>query len=131
MIATELHEDTLADLLDRLGGIPAHRVLLKPQPGTATEEECVLKALAKPRNRLCEPIDGTLLEKAKGTQEAVLGSYLSAFLWAFANNRNLGIVMGGDSPVRIMPGNVRYPDVSFIPWELVPENTDEKKIWSL
>src|SRR5580692_10993962 len=103
MIATELYEDTLAELLDRLGGIPAHRVLLKPAPGTATEQD-VLEALAQPRKRICELIDGTLVEKAMGTPEAILGNYLSSLLWIFVRERNLGIVMGGDGPVRLMPG---------------------------
>jgi Uma2 family endonuclease len=128
MIATELYEDTIAELLDRLGGIPAHRVLLKPTPGTATEED-VLKALGQPRKRICELIDGTLVEKVMGTAEALLSNYLSSLLWDFVKAHNLGIVLGGDGAVRLMPGNVRYPDVSYIPWELVPENPYEKKIW--
>jgi Uma2 family endonuclease len=126
--ATELYEGTLGELLDQLGGIPAHRVLLKPAPGTATEED-VLKALRQPRKRICELIDGTLVEKAMGTVEAILSNYLSSLLWNFVKAHNLGIIMGGDGGVRLMPGNVRYPDVSYIPWELVPENPDDEKIW--
>src|SRR5580698_11376642 len=108
MVVTELHaelyENTVAELLDRLGGIPAYRVLLKPTPGTATEED-VLKVLAEPRKRICELIDGTLVEKVMGTQEAILSNYLSSLLWAFVKENDLGIVMGGDGPVRLMPGN--------------------------
>jgi Uma2 family endonuclease len=128
MVAAELYEDTIAELLDRLGGIAAHRVLLKPTPGTATEED-VLKALAQPRKRVCELIDGTLVEKDMGTQEAILGNYLSSVMWAFVKKHNLGVVLGGDAAVQLGLGCIRCPDVSFIPWELAPENPYEKKIW--
>ena len=33
--------ETLADVLDHLGGIPAGRVRLNPRPGTATEADLV------------------------------------------------------------------------------------------
>ena len=130
MAITELYEDTIAELLDQLGGIPAYRVMLKPVPGTATEKD-VLKALERPRKRICELIDGTLVEKVMGTREAILGSSLSSLLWAFVKANDLGTVMGGDGPVRLRPGNVRYPDVSFIPWELTPDHPDDEKIWAV
>jgi Uma2 family endonuclease len=112
-------QDTVAALLERLGDIPSYRVLLKPAPGTATEED-LLRALGQPRKRICELIDGTLVEKPMGSREAILGSYLGALLWVYIRENNLGRVMGGDGPVRLMPGNVRVPDVSFIPWERMP-----------
>ena len=41
--ATPIQErpETVADLLRRLGNIPAHRVRLQPPPGTATEEDVI------------------------------------------------------------------------------------------
>ena len=33
--------DTMAELLDQLGGMPAYRVLLQPTPGTATEQDVI------------------------------------------------------------------------------------------
>jgi Uma2 family endonuclease len=130
MTITEVYEDTVAELLDQLGGIPAHRVLLKPTPGTAAEED-VLKALARPRKRICELIDGTLVEKVTRTPKAILGSYLASLLWNHVREHNLGIVLGGDGAVRLRPGNVRYHDTCFIPWDLVPADQDEEKIWSV
>jgi hypothetical protein len=38
---------TLADLLRRLGNIPARRVRLHPAPGTATERDVLLFELGK------------------------------------------------------------------------------------
>jgi hypothetical protein len=55
---------TLADLRRRLGGIPLERIWFHPAPGTATEKD-VLEAEAR-ENRLCELVDGTLVEKAMG-----------------------------------------------------------------
>ena len=33
--------ETVADLLERLGGIPPERVRMKPYPGTATEQDVI------------------------------------------------------------------------------------------
>ena len=129
MSFTELHEDTIAELLDQLGGIPAHRVMLKPAPGTATEED-VLKALVRPQKRICELIDGTLVEKGTGTEEAILSNYLSSLMWNFVKENNLGIVMGGDGGVRLMAENIRYPMLASSPgkWRLI---TQKKKKFGL
>ena len=59
-------EQRLADL----GNVPADRILTQPVPGTATFEDVVR---ANDRDgRLCELIDGTLVEKAMGWQESLL-----------------------------------------------------------
>ncbi len=68
--------ENLAELLDRLGSIPPRRAMLHPTIGTATEED-VLERLEKPRKRLCELIDGVLVEKAMGYSESVLASHCS------------------------------------------------------
>jgi hypothetical protein len=64
-------DESLADLVERLGGIPLDRIRMRPPPGTATEED-VLAALEAPRKRICELIDGVLVEKAMGYSESVL-----------------------------------------------------------
>lgn len=119
MTTAELHENTLAGLLEQLGGIPAHRVLLTPPPGTATEDD-VASALALPRKRVCELIDGVLVEKAMSTREAYLASYLLRRLAEFVEEHDLGLVLPGDAPTRLWPGRVRIPDVYYIPWERLP-----------
>jgi hypothetical protein len=53
---------TLGDLLNRLGGVSLDRVRMTPPPGHATEGD-VIDVEAR-ENRLCELVDGTLVEKA-------------------------------------------------------------------
>lgn len=124
--------ETAADLLRRLGDVPASRVRLKPHPGTATEQD-VIAALEGPVKRLYELIDGVLVEKAVGSAETFLGFALGSLIWSHVRARKLGVVLGGDGPVRLRPGNVRYPDVSFIPWSSFPGGVPPKgeKIWSV
>jgi hypothetical protein len=58
---------TLADLRLRLGRIPLERIWFRPAPGTATEKDVILAEQRE--NRLCELVDGTLVEKAPGFDE--------------------------------------------------------------
>jgi len=54
----------VSDLLEQLGDIPAFRVLLPPVPVTATVEDVV--EVRNRERRLCELVDGTLVEKGMG-----------------------------------------------------------------
>jgi Uma2 family endonuclease len=114
-----LQVETFADLMKMLGNIPLHRVWLSPPPGTATEKD-VLAVLEGPRKRLVELVDGVLVEKAMGLKESALAMVLGLPLEAFAAKHDLGFVTGADGAMRLMPGLVRIPDVSFIAWESVP-----------
>jgi Uma2 family endonuclease len=111
--------DNVADLVERLGGIPLERIRLKPPPGTATEED-VLVAMGEPRKRLCELIDGVLVEKAMGYSEAVLASWLIELMNGFVRPQNLGLVTAPDGTVRLWAGRVRIPDVAFTSWDRMP-----------
>lgn len=55
---------TVADMLAQLGGVPPERIRLVPLPGTATEQD-VIDVEAR-TDRLCELIDGVLVEKTMG-----------------------------------------------------------------
>jgi Uma2 family endonuclease len=107
--------ETVADLLKRLGGIPAYRVLWKPYPGTATEQDLIAVGDG-PERRLCELVDGTLVEKAVGFFEGRLGGILLYFIETYLVEHNYGFCVPADSMMRIVPGRVRLPDVSFISW---------------
>lgn len=109
---------TVADLIDRLGGIAPQRIRFNPVPGTATEEDVVL--LEARENRLCELVDGTLVEKVMGYAEALLALALGSILREFVVSQNLGIVTGADGMVRLFPGLVRIPDVAFASWDRLP-----------
>src|SRR3954471_16387561 len=117
MIATE--SETVADLIERLGGVPAHRIRLKPMPGSATEED-VVRWLDGPNKRMFELIDGTLVEKAVGAKEALLALFVGARLLEWCEKNDTGVALGPDGPFRLRLGLVRYPDISFISWDRLP-----------
>ncbi|HJT75594.1 MAG TPA: Uma2 family endonuclease [Gemmataceae bacterium] len=111
--------DNLAELVEWLGGIPLERIRFHPPPGTATEAD-VITAMEAPRKRLCELIDGVLVEKAVGFTESVLACYLITLLDAFVRPRNLGLVTAPDGTVRLWAGRVRIPDIAFTSWDRMP-----------
>jgi Uma2 family endonuclease len=115
----------------RLGGIPLSRVAFHPPPGTATEEDVLRHLEGEPR-RLFELIDGTLVEKAMGMWESIVAASIIRILGGHVAAGNLGLVAGSDGPLRMLRGNVRYPDVAFIPWEALPKGAiPGEKIWSV
>ncbi len=119
MKATKNHRfETIADLLKDLGGISARRVRADPLPGTATEKDLI--AVNEHTNRLFELVNGVLVEKAMGFAESFLMCELVKLLGLYLNEHPLGILAGSDGPMRLMPGLVRLPDVSFISWEQLP-----------
>src|SRR5437016_2196375 len=109
---------TLADLLERLGGISPGRILADPAPGTATEEH--VPEIHRREQRLCELVDRVLVEKAMGFRESLLAGALITFLRAFVIPRNLGVVSGEAGMVRLFPGLVRIPNVAFTSWNRLP-----------
>lgn len=118
-MATETLPPTIADLLEALGGIPARRVLFRPTPGTATEDD-LIKFSARD-DRLYELVDGTLVEKAMGFEESGFAAHLIGYLLVFLERHDLGKVVGADAFMRLFPGLVRAPDVAFISWERYPK----------
>ena len=109
---------TVADLLKRLGNIPASRVRLDPTPGTATEKD-VIEVLDR-ENRPCELVDGTLVEKPMGYEESEIAVTIIILLGSFVRRHKLGIVTGPDGTIRLFPGLVRIPDVAFASWDCFP-----------
>lgn len=108
---------TIADLLEQLG-VSAKRVRFQPALGTATEKD-VLEIHAR-EGRLCELVDGVLVEKTMGFRESCLAIALGQFLLGFVRPRNLGLVTGADGMMRLAPRLVRIPDLAFISWERIP-----------
>jgi Uma2 family endonuclease len=115
---TSLKSQTMADLLEQLGGVPPERVLVRPAPGTATEKD-VIRVHDK-EGRLCELVDGVLVEKTVGWYESRVAIVLSYFVEAFLETHDLGIALGADGTFRLMPGLVRIPDVAFVSWDQLP-----------
>jgi Uma2 family endonuclease len=101
-----------------LYGFPVHRIRVCPTPGTATEED-LLDAESR-SNRICELIDGTLVEKAMASRESMLAAELIYFIRRYLDSHPLGRVLAPDGLLKILPGQIRAPDVSFIRWERFP-----------
>jgi Uma2 family endonuclease len=109
---------TLADLRKRLGNIPLDRIRTQPPPGTATEKDVI--AVERSENRSCELVDGTLVEKALGAKESYLAWQLGGLLKIYLDQHDLGVGLASDGMMRIAPGLVRIPDLSFISWDKLP-----------
>jgi Uma2 family endonuclease len=108
---------TVADVLKVTGGVPAERVRLQPVPGTATEADVV--RVNESKVGLCELVDGVLVEKTVGHYESYLAMQLGIILGNFVRQQQLGVVHGADGMMRLMPGLIRIPDVSFTTWEQI------------
>ena len=109
---------TLADLQDHLDGIPAHRIRLRPWPGTATVQDAA--RMDARDDRPCELIDGVLVEKAMGFEESWIAANLLFFLGQFLQQFPLGIVTGADGLIQLLPHQIRIPDAAFFAWERLP-----------
>src|SRR4051812_10719528 len=92
----------LADLRRRLGGIPLERIWFHPAPGTATEKDVI--GAEERENRLCELVDGTLVEKAMGFEESRVAGELLYLVKSYLDQNDLGICVGADGMMRIAPG---------------------------
>jgi Uma2 family endonuclease len=121
---------TAVDLIERFGPIPLDRIRMNPPPGSATDQDVI--DIHDRENRLCELLDGALLEKTMGSFESYLAAYLAHLLTAFATENDLGVVLGADGMVRLARGMVRIPDVSFISWQRLPDRTFPREdIWTV
>jgi Uma2 family endonuclease len=109
---------TIEQLRRHFGMIPAERILLDPAPGTATEDDVVF--MDDHRNRLCELVDGVLVEKAVGAKESILAADLIAYIKFYLRKHDRGVVLGEAGFLRLVLGLVRAPDVSFISWDRLP-----------
>ncbi len=118
-------EWTVADLQRRFGPIPFSRIRQNPPPGTATEDDVLW--LNDHEDRLCELVDGILVEKTVGLEESWLAVRLAGLLSLFVDPRNLGLVTGADGMYRLSQGLVRIPDVAFVSWDRIPDGQFPKK----
>ena len=116
--------DTIGELLAALGDIPAERVRFDPTPGTATERD-LLRKIAE-AGRLMELVDGTLVEKTMGRPESFLAVEIGFHIRTYLAADDLGFVTGTDDLIRILPKQVRGPDVSFTSWLKRPSRTVDR-----
>ena len=102
-----------AEWLRALGDVPLERVIMDPPPGTATEQH-LIHFVDGDDKRLCELIDGTLVEKPVGTKESIIAGLLITALNNHIRPRKLGLLTVEAGPFRVRPRRVRLPDIAFI-----------------
>jgi Uma2 family endonuclease len=113
---------TFADVQKRLGNVPDFRLHTYPAPGTATIQDLLDDSVTG--GRLCELVDGILVEKTIGFREGFLAMWLGTLINDYLRENNIGLAAGADSGIRFKLDLVRMPDVSFIRWDSV-EDPDE------
>ncbi len=112
--------ETLAELLERLGGVPLDRIRMQPAPGTATPNDVLRLCEGEPKI-LCELVEGVLVEKPMGHFESRLAFWLIVALGKYLEDNDIGIAAGADGPHRLNSNLVRLPDVAFIGYDRIPE----------
>ncbi len=110
---------TLDEALERVGNVPAHRILTQPPLGTGTVLDVLDASVTHGRG--VELIDGILVEKPMGADEDSIAFWLGAQLFGFASRENLGKFFGSQGGSRLFPNIVRMPDLSFIRWDSVDD----------
>lgn len=113
---TPITPERLAELF---GPIPMSRLALNGDFSVRDEEFVRQLAEGEPK-RLCELIEGVVLEKAMGTRESWIAVQLITVLNLFVRQHNLGEVLGADGMLRLQH-NIYIPDVSFLSKGRLPE----------
>lgn len=106
---------TIGNLAELFGDMPAWRIRSVPAPGTATEDDVI--EIEEQEDRLCELVDGVLVEKTVGYDESCLTIALAAVIHNVVKAHKLGKVSGPDGMMRLFPGLVRIPDIAFVSWK--------------
>src|SRR5262249_23652585 len=96
---------TLDELVMHLGNIPPSRIPIHPQPGTATSADAL--EVARREGKLCEVIDGVLVEKPMGYYESRIALILGRYLDEYLEQNDLGIATGADGPLHVNGGQLR------------------------
>lgn len=110
--------ETLADILEQMGGINPARIRANPPPGNATEKDLI--QLNDRKDKIYELVDGVLVEKIMGFPESTLALRIAFLIQLFLEKNPLGIVAGADGATRLLPTKVRVPDVCFVSWDRLP-----------
>jgi Uma2 family endonuclease len=69
------------------------------------------------KDGIYELVDGVLVRKPMGLYESVVAIEIAYLLKSFVDKHRLGLVAGADGMMKIVPGQIRYPDVAFISWD--------------
>src|ERR1051326_6008714 len=116
--------NNIAELVHRLGDISLERIRVRPALGTATVED--VTRIQEHEGKLCELIDGVLVEKVMGYSESNIASLILEMLNSFVRKSNLGLVTGEAGTMELLPALVPIPDVAFVSWDRFPEHRRPK-----
>ncbi|MEM6980238.1 MAG: Uma2 family endonuclease [Planctomycetota bacterium] len=105
---------SVSDALVDLGGISPQRLL---GSDNANVDSLVQ---AHHEGRLCELVDGYLVEKAVGFRESLIAMAIARFLGQFVDQERLGLISGADGFITFFPDLIRGPDVAYISFGRLP-----------
>lgn len=108
----------VAELQERLGGIPTERIRLHPPPGTATERDVV--RVHDREGRVCELIDGVLVYRDGTFLRGLYQVELIHRVMDFLEAHDFGIAVTSSGPFYVAPNRIRAADVACISWDRLP-----------
>lgn len=120
------NELTIHELAALFGDMPAWRIRSVPAPGTATEDDVI--EIEEREDRLCELVDGVLVEKTVDYDDSCLTVELITPIHNFVKAHKLGKVSGPDGMMRILPGLVRIPDSAYASKQRLSQRRGSKKL---
>lgn len=120
---TQAPPENLAVVLERLGDVALERIRMQPPPGSARPADVLPLCEGTPK-RLCELVDGVLVEKAVGHRESRLAALLTYYLFDYLQDNDIGIIAGADGPHQLDDDLVRLPDIAFIAYDRIPDGAD-------
>lgn len=109
--APPVSDMTAEELAARVGAVPLWRIRHDPPPGAATEAD--VERILHEEDRICELIDGVLVEKAMSDEISILAIEIATLLRNFVKPRRSGWILGADGFSRLFGSQLRAPDVSF------------------
>lgn len=112
-------EWTLADVQQHVGGVGNERIRSYPPLGMATEKDVL--EIHDRENRLCELVDGVLVEKTIGSYETLGAGVVIQWLNNYLDEHPVGFALPADGMLRILPRRIRIPDACVILWDCFPE----------
>ena len=110
--ASFLPNRRLADVQRHLGNVPLERIRACPPPGMAVESD--VPEIDAREDRICEFVDGILVEKTVGTFESLLAGVLVQWFNNYLDAHPLGIALTADGMFCKSPRRIRIPDACVI-----------------
>ncbi len=110
---------TVADFLHQIGDVPPERVRIVPPIGLATLDDLIAVNESK-FDPVCEWVDGTLIEKARGNYESWLTCIIGGRFMEYLTEHRLGILLSSTGALRIRPDLARSGTLMFVRWESLP-----------